>query len=42
VTDAGLKHLVPLKRLQSLGLTGTKVTAEGMKNLLRDLPKLEI
>jgi Leucine-rich repeat (LRR) protein len=33
VTDAGLKHLAGLKRLQNLKLYGTKVTDAGLKEL---------
>src|SRR5262249_40928979 len=41
-SDAGLKHLTPLKRLKRLALDGTAVTDKGLKHLtglekLRDL-----
>jgi internalin A len=44
VTDAGLKHLAGLKRLQNLKLYGTKVTDAGLKELagLKQLKHLSL
>jgi len=41
-TDDGLKTLHGLANLQELDLTGTKVTAEGVAALQKDLPKRHI
>jgi hypothetical protein len=38
ITDAGLKHLAGMKDLVWLQL-GDKVTYEGMRKLLKELPK---
>jgi hypothetical protein len=40
VTDAGLRHLARLPRLQHLKLTGCNITDRGLE-VLRDLPALE-
>jgi hypothetical protein len=42
VTDAGLKELAVLKDLQTLTLTNTKVTDDGVKALKAALPKCKI
>ena len=42
VSDAGLEHLVTLKQLQSLKLTGSKVTATGIAKLQKALPDCKI
>jgi hypothetical protein len=43
-TDAGLKELAGLKNLQTLDLSGTKVTGEGLKELaaLKNLQSLDL
>ncbi|KAF5793152.1 putative leucine-rich repeat domain superfamily [Helianthus annuus] len=41
VTSAGLQHLKPLKKLKSLSLESTEVTANDIKSLQEnDLPNL--
>ena len=42
VTDAGLKELAVLTKLTSLDLSQTKVTADGVKELQKALPKCKI
>lgn len=42
MTDAGLAHLKPLTNLTKLELYHTKVTAVGIADLRRALPKCEI
>jgi internalin A len=42
VTNAGLKELAGLKSLQSLNLGDTKVTAAGVAELQKALPKVII
>jgi hypothetical protein len=42
ITDAGLKHLVGLTRLQELDLHGTHVTDEGIAKLQEALPNCQI
>ena len=42
MTDAGLKELTGLKSLQSLYLTGTKVTVTGVVELRKALPACKI
>lgn len=42
VTDAGLKCLAKLRRLQNVDLRNTRVTAEGAKRLKRALPNCNI
>jgi hypothetical protein len=42
VSDDGLKHLAGLKDLQQLDLTKTKVTAGGVRDLQKALPKCRI
>ena len=42
VTDAGLEHLTGLSNLEALDLTGTRVTAEGVKKLQQALPNCKI
>ncbi|MHB1422003.1 MAG: hypothetical protein ACYC3I_02165 [Gemmataceae bacterium] len=42
ITDAGLTHLHTLKRLESVHLRGTKVTAKGIAELRKVFPKLDI
>jgi hypothetical protein len=42
VTDAGLKTLAGLPKLQWLYLAGTKVTDRGAADLKKALPKLKI
>lgn len=42
VTDAGLEQLAKCKFLTTLDVRRTKVTAEGIGNLKRHLPKLEV
>ncbi|HKK17185.1 MAG TPA: hypothetical protein VJ952_00775, partial [Opitutales bacterium] len=41
-SDAGLKHLVRLKRLRSISLQGTQVTADGIAYLNRMMPGIAI
>jgi hypothetical protein len=41
-TDAGLAHLSRLKSLETVNLTGTKVTAEGARFLQHALPKAHV
>ena len=38
ITDAGLKDLVKLKRLESLWLLGTKITVAGIAEFKKALP----
>jgi hypothetical protein len=40
VTNAGIPHLLPLKRLSHLFLQGTKVTYEGVEPLRKELKHL--
>jgi hypothetical protein len=42
ISDAGLKHLFGLQALRWVALDGTKVTGEGMLQLQRALPGLQI
>jgi hypothetical protein len=42
VTDAGLEHLKNLTRLKELDLYDTKVTAAGVAELQKALPKCQI
>ena len=42
VTDQGLEHFRGFKKLRSLNLKGTGVTAAGVKKLQRDLPNTDI
>ncbi len=42
ITDAGLKHLYPLKKLTFVTLSNTKVTQKGVDVLRRVLPKAHI
>lgn len=42
ITDAGLVHLKPLRELKNLLLRRTEVTDEGVANLKKALPNLEI
>jgi hypothetical protein len=42
ITDKRLAQLNGLTRLKCLNISGTRVTATGMRELLRELPKLKI
>ncbi len=42
VTDAGLRHLYPLKKLKRMALSGTKVTRKGVDDLKRALPAVRV
>lgn len=42
VTDAGLEHLTEMPQLRELYLGGTRVTAAGVANLRRSLPRCQI
>jgi hypothetical protein len=42
VSDAGLENLKGLAALKELNLTGSKVTADGVKKLAAALPKCKI
>ena len=42
ITDAGLKDLAKLKKLEQLMLLDTKITDEGAAELKKALPKLEL
>jgi len=42
ITDVGLKHLAACKQLTLLNLTGTRVTAAGINELRKSLPRLRI
>jgi hypothetical protein len=42
LNDAGLKQLVGMSSLKQLDLTGTQVTADGVANLQKALPKCRI
>ena len=42
VTDSGLKYLKPLTTLQRVDLTGTRVTREGIEELIAALPNLKV
>jgi len=42
IGDSGLAHLKGLTNLRTLNLTGTTVTAAGVKDLEKALPKLQI
>jgi hypothetical protein len=42
VTDEGIKELANFKALTELNLAGTKVTAEGVKELQKALPQCQI
>jgi hypothetical protein len=43
VTDVGLKELAVLRQLKSLNLYGcTKVTNEGVRELEKAIPKLQV
>ena len=42
VTDAAIEHLAPLKKLRTINLSGTKVTAAGRQWLKELLPDAEI
>jgi hypothetical protein len=42
VTDDGLEHLAPLKRLRALELGGTGVTNPGIAALQKALPECKI
>ena len=42
MTDAGLKHLAQLGKLEHLYLLGTKVTSEGAERLQKSLPNCDI
>jgi hypothetical protein len=42
ITDAGLKHLATLPKLKKLEIKGCKVTAEGVADLVKALPGLEV
>ena len=40
--DHGLEHLTDLKNLDRLYVSGTQVTDEGVKKILKDLPNCKI
>ena len=42
ITDAGVQHLKGLTHLESVYFSGTKITADGVKDLRRVLPKLSV
>jgi formylglycine-generating enzyme required for sulfatase activity len=42
ITDAGLVHLIGLKNLQRVVLTGAKVTAEGVERLRAAMPQCQV
>ena len=42
LTDKGLQHLKRLSQLQTLDVSGTKVTDAGTDDLQRALPKVKI
>ena len=42
INDSDLEHVMPLKKLRKLVLTGTKVTDEGVKKLQQALPNCTI
>jgi hypothetical protein len=42
ISDAGLRHLYPIKTLQSVSLLGTNVTQEGVNELKRQSPDVQI
>ncbi len=42
VTDAGLDQLRHLKQLESVGLSGTRVTPTGIKDLRGNLPWIDV
>jgi hypothetical protein len=42
VTDVALKALASLKKLKTVYLNGTKVTAAGMADLKKALPECEV
>ena len=42
VSDVGLGHLKGLTQLKLVHLSGTKVTAAGMKDLRKALPKADV
>jgi len=42
ITDASVKDLEELKDLQMLMIMGTKITADGLKELKQALPKADI
>ena len=42
ITDAGLKHLVPMRQLRRVWLRDTQVTFEGLKWLEKARPNLQI
>ncbi|MGC3971259.1 MAG: hypothetical protein QM775_29130 [Pirellulales bacterium] len=42
ITDAGLKHLVGLKKLEELEVRGTAVSDEGLHRLRKALPTLRV
>ena len=42
ISDKGVEHLSALKSLKTLHLTGTLVTAEGLKTLKAALPRCEV
>jgi hypothetical protein len=42
VSDAGIKHLAGLNKLDSLDLRGTRATAAGVAELQKALPKCKV
>ncbi len=42
ISDKGVEHLAALKSLKTLHLTGTRVTAEGVKTIKAALPNCEV
>lgn len=42
LSDAGLKHLVPLRQLKTLNLTGLPLSNEAVQELARELPNCHI